>query len=70
MSAQANYFKLGIFVIVAVTLLCAGVVVLGGAKLFERTFVIETYMTESVEGIAKGSAVKYRGIDWKGIRIR
>lgn len=63
MSAQANYFKLGLFVIVAVFLLCAGVIVLGGGKLFERTFIVETYMTESVEGISKGSAVKYRGIE-------
>ena len=63
MSAQANYFKLGLFVIVAVFLLCAGVIVLGGGKLFQRTFAVETYMTESVEGIAKGSAVKYRGIE-------
>lgn len=63
MSAQANYFKLGLFVIVSVFLLCAGVIALGGGKLFERTFTIETYMTESVDGIAKGSAVKFRGIE-------
>ncbi len=63
MSAQANYFKLGLFVIVGTTLLCGGVIALGGAKIFERTFTVETYMTESVEGIAKGSAVKYQGIE-------
>lgn len=63
MSAQANYFKLGLFVIVATILLCGGVIVLGGGQLFEKTFTIETYMTESVEGIAEGSAVKYRGIE-------
>jgi phospholipid/cholesterol/gamma-HCH transport system substrate-binding protein/paraquat-inducible protein B len=63
MSAQANYFKLGLFVIVAATLLCAGVIILGGGKLAARTITVETYMTESVEGISKGSAVKYRGIE-------
>lgn len=63
MSAQANYFKLGLFVIVSVFLLCAGVIVLGGGKLFERTFTLETYMSESVEGITKGSAVKYCGVE-------
>lgn len=63
MSAQSYHFKLGLFVIAGTALLVAGVIGLGGAKLFERTFTIETYMTESVEGIAKGSAVKYRGIE-------
>ena len=63
MSAQASYFKLGLFVVVATALLCAGVIVLGAGKLFERKFVIETYMTESVEGLGVGSAVKYKGVE-------
>jgi paraquat-inducible protein B len=62
MSAQSSYFKLGLFVIAATTLLVAGVIVLGAGKLLERKFTIETYMVESVEGLGVGSAVKYQGV--------
>lgn len=63
MSAQASYFKLGFFVLTATALLCAGVIVLGAGKLLERKVFIETFMTQSVEGLVKGSAVKYRGVE-------
>ena len=62
MSAKANYFKLGIFVITAVT---AGVIVLlivGSGRWFQPRFLIETYFNESVQGLDIGSKVKYRGV--------
>lgn len=63
MTAQTSYFKLGVFVIVATALLCAGVIVLGAGMLFQRKILVETYMTESVEGLSVGSAVKYKGVE-------
>ena len=63
MSTQASYFRLGLFVVVATALLCAGVIVLGAGKLLERKYIVETYMTESVEGLGVGSAVKYKGVE-------
>jgi ABC-type transporter Mla subunit MlaD len=62
MSARASYFKLGLFVVSAVAILVAGIIVLGAGKLFERKIIVETYTDQSVEGLTAGSAVKYRGI--------
>jgi ABC-type transporter Mla subunit MlaD len=63
MSTQASYFKLGIFVVAATALLCAGVIVLGAGKLLERKILLETHMVQSVEGLGKGSAFKYQGVE-------
>ncbi|MEO6750066.1 MAG: MlaD family protein [Casimicrobiaceae bacterium] len=62
MSQQANYFKLGLFVIGA---LAAGVVVLliiGSGRWFENKVTVETYFNESVQGLDIGSKMKYRGV--------
>jgi ABC-type transporter Mla subunit MlaD len=62
MSQQANYFKLGLFVIAAVV---AGVIVLliiGSGRWFERKIAVETYFNESVQGLDVGSKLKYRGV--------
>ena len=62
MSAKANNFKLGLFILIAVGLGVCGVLVLGAARLFERKVIIETYLVQSVQGIDVGSKVKYRGV--------
>ena len=62
MSQKANYFKLGIFIIVAAVILVAIVLALGAGNIFKRTVTIETYFDESVQGLDVGSAVKYRGV--------
>ena len=62
MSAKANYFKLGLFIIVAVALGIAAVLILGAGRLFQRKFIIETYLDQSVQGVDIGSKVKYRGV--------
>ena len=62
MSAQPSYFKLGLFVIVATSILVGGVIVLGAGALLEEKIHIETYMSQSVEGLTVGSAVKYMGV--------
>ena len=68
MSAKANYFKLGLFIIVAVVLGIGAVLVLGANKLFRKKFIIETYLNQSVQGIDVGSKVKYRGVAIGNIR--
>lgn len=68
MSAKANYFKLGIFIIVAVLLAIAAVLVLGAGRIFQTRFIIETYLDQSVQGIDIGSRVKYRGVPIGNIR--
>jgi len=62
MSAKANYFKLGLFILVAVGLAVMGVMALGAARFFERKVIIETYLVQSVQGLDVGSKVKYRGV--------
>jgi len=62
MSAQANFFKIGLFVIGATLSLAALLVMLGAGKLLQSKLLIETYFDESVQGLELGSKVKYRGV--------
>lgn len=57
-----DYFKLGLFVIGGVLLLFVVLFALGAGKFFQRTYQMETYINESVNGLEVGSAVKYRGV--------
>jgi len=61
-SSSQGHFKLGIFVIVGALLMVSGVLVLGGASIFERNVKAQTILTESVNGLDVGAAVKYRGV--------
>lgn len=62
MSARANYFKIGLFIIVGVILTVMGVVVLKAGSLFEKRFIMETYFDESVQGLEVGAPIKHRGV--------
>ena len=62
MSAQANFFKIGLFVIGATICLVFLLVMLGAGKLFQSKIIMETYFNESVQGLELGSKVKYRGV--------
>jgi ABC-type transporter Mla subunit MlaD len=59
---KANYFKVGIFVIVAVALLVVGIVILGAGYIGRSVVHFETYFNESVSGLTVGSAVELRGV--------
>jgi phospholipid/cholesterol/gamma-HCH transport system substrate-binding protein/paraquat-inducible protein B len=62
MSAQARYFKIGVFVLGGVALAVSAVVILGVGALFEKKIIMETYFDESVQGLGVGAPVKYRGV--------
>jgi ABC-type transporter Mla subunit MlaD len=62
MSAQANNFKLGLFVIGATIALVILLLIVGSGRWFQSKTVIETYFNESVQGLDIGSKVKYRGV--------
>ncbi|MEO5701316.1 MAG: MlaD family protein, partial [Casimicrobiaceae bacterium] len=62
MSANANYFKLGLFVIAGVGAAIALLLIIGSGRYFQPRVVIETYFNESVQGLDIGSKVKYRGV--------
>ena len=62
MSEQANYFRLGLFLLVGTGILIAGVIVLGAGALFEKGPVFETYFDASVSGLETGAPVSLRGV--------
>ncbi len=62
MSLKANYFKLGLFVIGAIVAGVLVLLVIGSGRWFERKILIETYFSESVQGLEVGSKLKYRGV--------
>ena len=62
MSQQANYFKLGVFVIGAIAAGVVMLLIIGSGRWFERKITIETYFNESVQGLDIGSKMKYRGV--------
>ena len=62
MSARANYFKLGLFVIAGLVVLIAGLLVLGAGDALKETITIETCIHETVQGLDVGAPVKLRGV--------
>jgi ABC-type transporter Mla subunit MlaD len=60
-SIEINYFKIGSFVLVGLTLIIIAIIIFGSGKLFQKTVYIETYFDETVQGLSVGSPVKYRG---------
>ena len=62
MSAEARYFRVGLFVLIGIILIGAGTVILGGQDLFKEPILLETVFDESVQGLEVGSPVKLRGV--------
>ena len=61
MSRGANHFKIGVFVLTALIIGAAALVVLGAGVFFERKVIVETYFEESIQGLDIGSPLKFRG---------
>jgi phospholipid/cholesterol/gamma-HCH transport system substrate-binding protein len=62
MSKPADPKLIGAFVLGAVLLIVAGLIVLGGGKFFRRTTPVVMYFQGSVSGLSVGSAVNFRGV--------
>jgi ABC-type transporter Mla subunit MlaD len=62
MEERKRYVRLGLFVVVCLTILVAVLFLLGGRKLFQSTFTFETYFNESVAGLELGAPVRFRGV--------
>ena len=62
MSQKANFFKLGLFVILALGLGAAFLIIFGAGQFFKKELLVETCFNESVQGLSVGSEVKYKGI--------
>ncbi len=62
MSRKANYYKIGVFVIIGFVIAVVGIVVFGAGKFFRAKIMEETYFNQSVQGLEVGAPVKYRGV--------
>ena len=62
MTQQANFFKLGLFVIIAIGLGAAFLIAFGAGEFFKKETLGETCFDESVQGLDIGSEVKYKGV--------
>ena len=61
-------FKLGLFIIIAVTVFCIGLLILGSLDRFKEKAFISTLVSESVQGLSVGSSVKYMGVPIGSVR--
>jgi ABC-type transporter Mla subunit MlaD len=62
MSERANEFKIGAFVLAGIGLILAGLVAFAFSRDVEPVIYFETYVTDEVDGLSVGSAVKLRGV--------
>ena len=61
-NSNPNYFRLGVFVLTAIGVLIAVILIFGGGKIFQKSFMVETYIKQSVTGLDAGAAVRFRGV--------
>ncbi len=62
MTQNANYFKLGLFVIAAFCLGVGFLIMFGAGEFLKKEILAETCFNESVQGLDVGSEVKYKGV--------
>ena len=62
MAKQTNKTVIGIFVISAIAMLIAGVIVLGGGQMFKKTFKLVMFFDRSVKGLSVGAPVVWSGV--------
>lgn len=58
----AQYYRLGLFVMIGAAALVAVILVFGARNLFTKTITAETYIKESVQGLDVGAPVRFRGV--------
>ena len=59
---KANYYKIGVFVILGFMILVAAIVLFGAGKFFREKVMIETYFDQSVQGLDVGAPLKFQGV--------
>src|SRR5580658_1896766 len=62
MEENRRYRRLGIFIVVSLSLLGAAIFVLGGREWWQSSFTFETYFNNSVAGLDLGAPVRFRGV--------
>jgi phospholipid/cholesterol/gamma-HCH transport system substrate-binding protein len=62
MSSKGRYYKVGVFVIMGFVVVVIGVIVFGAGKFFRKSFMVETYFDQSVQGLDVGAPLKFQGV--------
>lgn len=62
MDAKPHYFRIGLFVLVAVVLIVVAVILFGAGLFTQNRLEIESYFVESITGLSVGSPVEFRGV--------
>jgi phospholipid/cholesterol/gamma-HCH transport system substrate-binding protein/paraquat-inducible protein B len=62
MSQKPNFFKIGLFVVLALVILAGAIIFFGGGKFFEQKITIETYFDQSVQGLSVGASLEFQGV--------
>lgn len=65
---NGGHFKLGLFVTIAVALLVTFLLTLGVMDRFRPRLMIESYFSESVQGLQRGADVMFRGVKVGSVR--
>jgi len=60
---KANYFKVGVFLVLATALIVAAIVILGAGTFAPKGEYFETYFDRSVSGLSKGASVALQGVE-------
>jgi phospholipid/cholesterol/gamma-HCH transport system substrate-binding protein/paraquat-inducible protein B len=61
-NSNPNYFRLGVFVLAAIGVLLAVILIFGSGQIFKKSFYVETYIKQSVTGLDAGASVRFRGV--------
>jgi ABC-type transporter Mla subunit MlaD len=62
MSAKPNYFKLGLFILIALTLLVVGIILFGSGVFEKEKVFFESYFADPVSGLAPGAPILEQGV--------
>lgn len=62
MSAKPNFFRIGLFMVIGIAILAGSLIAFGAGQIFKKRIYMETYVNSSVQGVDKGTPVKFRGV--------
>lgn len=62
MSTKPNYFKLGLFILMALFLLVLGIVLFGSGAFAKEKVFFESYFSDPVTGLAEGAPILEQGV--------